>query len=236
MIMAESKQQRMAFKCLNPECGKIIEMPRPEKSGVYSVVCPFCGIKKQIKLKGLEEVIDNSANPPILVKDDFIVGVSYKLTCPHCEKAHIDINPPKAGICEIACPSCKGKVRFKVRRKTHDASDEIQPYRGKLVQSRRLLPDKSYNLGMGRNVVGRFDPDDLSDINIKGDKTISRRSVEINVEKTVKEGFTFKLKVLNATNPVTLNGKVLSLDSDVYLRFGDKLMLGKTTLLFEKDI
>lgn len=63
---------------------------------------------------------------------------------------------------------------------------------------------------------------------------MSRRSIEILVQQSDK-GYTFKLTVLNATNPVLHNNKPLMKGESVSLNFGDTILLGKTKFRFEKD-
>ena len=114
----------LAFSCLNPECQKKIRINIPEKSGVYSITCPHCGITKNIKLKGLdvlgnaqpeENAPDNSQNAPLIFNQDFFVGTSYKVVCPHCNKVEIPIRSDKAGKGVIKCPYCKGTTILKIK-------------------------------------------------------------------------------------------------------------------------
>lgn len=240
----------MAFKCLNPECGKIIKLRRPEKSGIYAVACPHCGIKKNLKLKGLDAeptaqaprqtpppLPDNSAKAPVVLTDDFLAGTPYKITCPHCQKQEISINIKDGGKKGMICPACRGKIAILVREPTKliQVTEQLQLIKGKLIQLNRLF-HKTYHLPPGRKtVVGRFDESQMSDISIKNDSSMSRRSIEIDVAQTMK-GYTFKLSVLNATNPVLINGHPLMPGESEYLNYGDLIILGKTKFRFEKDL
>jgi DNA-directed RNA polymerase subunit M/transcription elongation factor TFIIS len=233
----------MAFKCLNPECGQLIKLQRPSKSGVYNVTCPHCGVTKQLNLKGLDAVTnenqaeDNSANPAIEIKDDFIVGVKYKLTCPHCHKMEFGFMTEKPGHRTISCPSCKGKCGLEVRKKTIriDLTGPIQALHGKLILLRKGWLNKDYHLSDGKNVVGRYDESKNSDIAIKNDSAMSRRSIEIDVMHSDK-GYAFKLTVLSATNPVLHNNNPLMPGESISLNFGDSIILGKTKFRFDKDV
>ncbi|MGM9846601.1 MAG: FHA domain-containing protein [Muribaculaceae bacterium] len=93
---------------------------------------------------------------------------------------------------------------------------------------------EKYRLKQGKNIVGRYDTETPSDISIQGDETISRRSIEIEIVAD-GYGFDYILKVLNATNPVKLNGKCLKTGEKVSLSFGDVIVLGNTSLTFEKQ-
>ncbi|MDO5395455.1 MAG: hypothetical protein Q4F07_05770 [Bacteroidales bacterium] len=250
----------LLFKCLNPQCGQIVKMRRPAKSGIYPVTCPHCGIKKNLKLKGLDTVQeqnpaagvsqpgntaaplmpppipDNSAKPAIMMEDDFVCGESYKFVCPHCGKQEIGFNTNKPGLKEFPCPHCKGHIKVDVRAKTRkiDETSPLQLMKGRLVLLRKGWLNKNYSLSEGHNIVGRYDDEEASDIAIKGDNTMSRRSIDIKVEYTSR-GYTFKLTVMKATNPVLHNDAELMKGESVSLNFGDSITVGKTKFRFEKE-
>lgn len=90
-----------------------------------------------------------------------------------------------------------------------------------------------YQLCEGKTVIGRDDADQPSDINIAGDETISRRSVEINVIPD-SYGYDYTLKVLSASNPVRVNGKRIERGQKVYIQLGDTITVGHTTLKFDE--
>ena len=246
----------LAFKCLNPECGQQIKLSRPAKSGVYSVTCPHCHTKKQLRLKGMDAVSNTSESKSAScaaqkqqpqtpdyseaatkeIAEDFIVNESYSFKCPHCSKQEIGFKTDKPGHRTINCPYCKGKIGLDVRPQTAviTISEQLQLYRGKLILLRKGWLNKDFHLSEGKNIVGRYDESANCDIAIKNDTSMSRRSVEIEVVRTEK-GFTFKLTVLKATNPVLHNGNPLIAGESVSLNFGDSIVLGKTKFRFDKD-
>lgn len=239
---------KVKFNCLNPECGKLLEMPVPQKSGVYNVTCPFCGVKKQLRFKGLDEMAaekkaaqperpDNSKAAPIELPDDFKAGEKYTVKCPHCNKQELGFQTEKIGHRTIACPYCKGPIGFNVLPKTKViiVTEQIQPYMGKLVLLKRGWLNKDYPLKEGQNIVGRFDESAMSDISIKNDPSMSRRSIDVNMKKTEK-GYEFKLNVLKSTNPVLHNNSPLKTEDKVSLNFGDTIVLGKTKFRLDKVI
>ena len=64
------------------------------------------------------------------------------------------------------------------------------------------------------------------------DETMSRRSIAIIIEE--EDGiFDFKLRVLNATNKVKVNDKIIKEGAEVYLEFGDLIMLGNSKFKFD---
>ena len=235
----------LVFKCLNPECGQLVKLKRPQKSGIYPITCPYCKNQKKMSLKGRDAfdtipdplpVLDNSSKPAINLKEDFITGELYKIKCPHGCNQELGLKFPKAGHKEFSCPKCKGKLTADVRDKTEIIDDYIDEdiLNGKLVLIRKGWLNKNYPLKEGSYTVGRYDEAAMSDISIKHDNSISRRSLRIDVEKT-KKGMNFKMTVLKATNPVLLNGSKLSIGESVSLNFGDLILIGKTKLRFDID-
>lgn len=247
----------LTFKCLNPDCGQQIRLNRPAKSGVYAVTCPHCNTQKQLRLKGMDAFAgattsetsndssqntqpkkpDNSSNPVEEVVEDFVVNESYTFRCPLCNEQEIGFKTDKPGHRTISCPYCKGKIGLDIRPKTTtiNLSEQLQLYRGKLTLLRKGWLNKDYRLSDGKNIIGRYDESSMCDIAIKNDSSMSRSSVEIDVMKTEK-GYTFKLTVLKATNPVLHNGNPLMAGESVSLNFGDSILMGKTKFRFDKDI
>lgn len=226
------------FNCLNPECGQKIKLSIPKKSGIYKVTCPHCGAQKQLRIKGLDELNAQQPESAQLAKDlgdDFYTDRTYNVECPHCKAEEIELKQDKAGTGTAECPHCKGKVTFTFRPPTLvNDSELVQPSKGKLVMLRKGWLNKSFPLQNGINTIGRFDEKLNSDVAIKGDPAMSRRSIEIDVEKKEK-GFAFKLTVKNATNPVLHNNKPLRVGEAVSLNFGDSIILGKTKFRLEKE-
>ena len=94
------------------------------------------------------------------------------------------------------------------------------------------LKNQRFQLYEGTTTIGRYDEDDTSDIMIRGDDTMSRKSVAIIIEE--EDGvFDYKLKVLNALNKVKVNDQRIKEGSEVYLDFGDIIMLGNSKFKFD---
>ena len=94
------------------------------------------------------------------------------------------------------------------------------------------LKNQRFQLYEGTTTIGRYDEDDTSDIMIRGDETMSRKSVAIIIEE--EDGvFDYKLKVLNATNKVKVNDQRVKEGAEVYLDFGDIIMLGNSKFKFD---
>jgi hypothetical protein len=96
------------------------------------------------------------------------------------------------------------------------------------------LVAERYKLSEGKTIIGRDDYDEPSDISIKDDDTISRRSISIEVVAD-DYGFDYILKVLNASNPVRVNGKQIKQGEKTYLDLGDVITIGHTNLKFDNQ-
>ena len=216
-----------SYEVICPHCSKVKIPIRSEKAGQGVIKCPHCKGRTVLKIKdkpadnaaGGDNVSNvgatpgNAAKPPVDLGDDFYIKQSY-----------------------TSCPKCKGRVQFTARKPTETIvkSELIQRFRGKLILLRRGWMNKDYKLKEGRNLVGRYDESRVSDIAIKGDPSMSRQSVEIYVDHQDK-GYSFKLTVRNAANPVLHNNKELAVGDSISLNFGDSLILGKTKFRFDKD-
>lgn len=181
-------------------------------------------------------VPDFSQAEPICIGSDFKVGTKYEELCPHCKKHTLVFSPSKPGHKEFACPKCNGRITAEVHQPTksiHGGTEEVKFIRGKLILLRKNWFNKDYILREGRNIIGREDASAPSDISIKGDNTMSRRSVQIDMNQT-EHGFFYKLTVIKAANPVVHNGAMLMNGESILLNFGDTIVMGKTKFRFDR--
>lgn len=102
----------------------------------------------------------------------------------------------------------------------------------KLVLRRALKRNLEWTLPQGVNTIGRQDPVYPSDIAIKGDSTISRQSLRLDVD--YDSATPFRLTVLKASNPVKVNNETVAQGNTVTLTYGDSISLGRTILIMEK--
>lgn len=243
------------------QCGKVVKVKRPAKPGRYSVPCPGCQSKLGIVVKAPASEANpagpaapaptpvaptppaapnNSMLPERKVKGDFVQDEPARVECAFgCGYTH-QVTPVETGTNRFICPRCKGRSAFEVRGVTIiiGPKDNYQPFRGKLILIRKGWFNKEFRLTQGSNIVGRFDPDPRSnsDITISDDPSMSRRSIDIFVEYNDMKGFTFRLSVLRATNPVLVNNNPLLIGEDFSLNFDDSIILGKTQFRFVKDV
>lgn len=94
------------------------------------------------------------------------------------------------------------------------------------------LRNQRYSLNNGVTTIGRYDEVDRSDIMIRGDETMSRQSIAI-IAEIVNGIYEYKLKVLNATNKVKINDHSIREGAEVYLDFGDIILLGNSKFKFD---
>lgn len=232
----------LLLRCPAQACGKQFKMYRPVGGGIFKITCPHCSnsFKMRVPEPEIQDVAptpvpDNSAKKPVRAEGEFVVGNSYEILCPHCQGAKMRYTPQEAGVKGFRCPSCKGVVAVQARVKTKVIDmDSAGLVKGRLRQSTSFGKGRTFPLPVGKKIlIGRSDNDNPSDISIK-DPYVSRRSLSVEVLQG-EEGYSFKLSVLNARNPVTINGEKYSVGDSIYLGFGDIIGLGKTKLTLEKD-
>lgn len=100
-------------------------------------------------------------------------------------------------------------------------------------RKRNKVEDK-YRIGAGAITIGRIDPVSVSDIMFDRDPEMSRRSVELSVIPTQFDTV-LKLKVLKATNPVTVGFHTLVEGETMAIHFGEIFTIGRTSLVVTND-
>ena len=228
-----------------PYCKKamVIRLPGPSAGTDAPATTPVApqpkktDTPKQAPQPATPQKPDNSQAEPLSPEGEFKIGQRYEFKCPHCKKQPIGITPQEPGEKQFACPYCKGRIKINVESKTRimTPDESVTLMRGKLTRLRRGWFNTSYPLKAGTNTIGRKDSSVPSDIELEGDSTISRRSLEIAVS-TTGAGNIFKLRVLHSTNPVLVNSERLNDGDTIQLNFGDIILLGKTKLRFDKDV
>lgn len=221
--------------CNNPECRQAFKVKAPQNPGIYSITCPQCKNAMKVRFPGVkpkeENAVDNSGKEPIRLQDSLVKDETSTIKCPHCNH-EAKIIPTAIGEATVACKRCKGKFIVQVKSKTVKVSSGLVT-RGVLRLLRRGWFDKEFQLHEGTNVLGRFDDEIKSNISIKGDDSMSRRSVDISVTRSEK-GYRYTLTVLKAVNPVYHNERILGEGEKIDLNFGDSIQLGKTKFRFDK--
>ena len=197
-------------------CGQEINTPAPAQGGVYLLTCPYC--QGQMKIKYTPKPIT--------------MGVP---TQPVPASASASSPAP--------APAGANDVRHNPTRRFGPngmgfGAPMPQPQMptagfGRLSMVRLGCDKEYFPLKMGDNIVGRKDIAKPSDIQLEGDPTISRRSVQINVSPA-NGGYVYMLTVLSAANPVILNGKTIAEGQTAPMTIGATLVMGQTILRLEK--
>lgn len=244
------------LQCENPACRRIVKVKRPSRPGSYKLSCPDCGWKISLVVPTAapaqgpvhphldpppppQQIPNNALQPPREDRGDYKEGETATIECGfHCGYVHHEV-PSQTGENIFMCPRCKGRTKYQARGKTITIDPGLfQAYRGKLILLRSGWFNKEFRLSAGSNVIGRFDTDPMgnSDIAIKDDPSMSRRSIDIQVTRSEINGYMFQLNVLRATNPVLINHMPVGPGESISLNFGDSIILGKTQFRFEKDV
>lgn len=183
--------------------------------------------------------------------------------CPKCGQVVRFYMPEQEGVVKLKCPNqqCGHIFGVKVCQKDitlgygttqqqgeqqqsgpHPVTDAIINTGGipsgviaRLLQKKRHFynKDKFHELHLGDNTVGMFDPQSPSDIMIEDDRTISHRSVTINVE-AVGSAYKYLLTVNRAKNPVCLLGKSIAEGTSIYIQPDQEFVLGRTHFCLSK--
>lgn len=187
------------------------------------------------------------------VKKPAVIGETSFFLCPKCNAPCV-VKTNAAGVFRMNCNKCgtivlvKGAEQGEANTVLNTANDEKTEQTkssatdafatgGNKVEAKLvwggLLSKKSYVLKIGENWIGRQDSSEVSDIMVKDDY-MSRKSVCIDVS-CQRGQFFFKLTVVNATNPVKVNGKTYQKGQSIYLNYEDYIFMGKTTFYVKKN-
>lgn len=218
-------------------CGSKIQIQKKVSQTQCKLLCPACK-------KGLHILFDTEQDPQTYS----FLSVNPQASDSKSTKENVVEEQP---LSEAEKKAKKDKTIYKKdKKKAHsyedipgeeDEEERQHKNRPKLRESLFLIRKKflglvaeRYKLSEGQTIVGRDDDEAPSDISISGDDTISRRSISINIVPD-DYGFDYILKVLNAANPVKVNGKQVRVGEKVYLDLGDIITIGHTNLKFDNQ-
>lgn len=205
--------------------------------------------KKQIPL--LRGRVQQMREGEYAILKEAEIGKEYFVLCPSCGKPVI-LRPSKRVNNEY-CKVCNAKISYcakgeegsaaQPRKESKAAVSSAQPTQKVETYTEKrqsphaqlvwgFLSRKRYELKLGVNIVGRADDEQPSDVQIN-DNYASRRSVSIEPVYGTK-GFSFKMKILNASNPVIVRNVIQPVGTELYLNYGESFVLGKTTITLKK--
>lgn len=188
-----------------PKCKTKMRLPVPPKAGLLAVTCPNSECGNQFKVNITTEIIqklheEEAKQQSQTSSQEQAADVSSASANKQEEPVSTPTEPHKMG-------GISGAV---------------------LVQKRCIfLPNKTYRLREGANTIGRKNKDTPSDIMVN-DKTVSRRSVTITVERMPNNLLKYFVTVNKSLNPVFVNGTPYPQGSSFELKVGDKFQLGLT--------
>ena len=168
-----------------------------------------------------------------------------KVMCPQCKRLLSFMNAPDMGNKLIVCPACNFRATVDVYHngttgtggKEETEVTNLPEHISKnamIVGCLRVKETgKIYPLKLGRNVIGRIAQTGTADIQLSDDIYMSRSHIEIDIVQA-SLGLEHRLVEINSKNEVLLNDKPLPHGDILILQFGDKMILGKTEVIFEK--
>lgn len=201
------------------------QQPQPAER-LQIVACPSCGGRFKVRHPGR--------------------AVTSIFTCPKCSnKFKVNFKAPeqpaavKVDVAQVPASQAEPVEDQKTRRAgdvmptwtvaTRPPSAVLRVY-----ARRKFLPCKVLDFkieGYGVTIIGRTDATAISDINVPGDSAMSRRSAQIEIVNQ-PSGAVFFFKVRKAANPVYVNDRELAPGEAVELNFGDRIVMGRTKMLF----
>jgi len=101
-----------------------------------------------------------------------------------------------------------------------------------LVQMSYGIKVKVYSISKDENIIGRKSHKDPADIIIAEDPYISRRHLCIQKVKQMENECEYIVYDLNAKNKTKINNSALREGERIYLKDGDVIVAGNTTLVF----
>ncbi|MBQ6955984.1 MAG: FHA domain-containing protein [Bacteroidales bacterium] len=159
-----------------------------------------------------------------------------KIKCPHCQMPLAFRKPGQGAGVSLTCPKCKNSLKVKISEKAIRLASKGEgrtlPARLFLISGPQMKQDV-FQLREGNNIIGREDADTIQDIAIKGDATISRRSANIEVVLSNNGMYSYRISVLNAKNPIYVNGTPLQNGKSMSLNLGDILQFGNTKMVLK---
>ena len=229
-----------------PYCKNAIRMRNPKKAGTYELQCPHCGKKFRMTMVDREEDPYEQANRQAAEQAAAQRAAEQQAAAQRAAEQAAAQRAAEQAAAQRAAEQAAAQRAAEQAAAQRAAEQAAAQQPGMVNPKPASKPTKllrtgtfeagclkvkqvRYDLDREVTVVGRQSMESPSDISIAGDETMSRRSVAIICDQV-----NYKLQVLNATNPVIFNDRKLNTGDCVYLTFGDKFVLGKTLIIFEK--
>lgn len=218
-------------------CGSKIHMQKKKMQEQCKLVCPGCkhplhilfNINNDPQTYSFLSVVQNSNNGQ--AQDQNVQQENKEAQKAQKDKTIYKKEKNKAHSYDDEIPGEEDSDEERHQKKKHiKLRESLYLTRKKLFG----LVAERYRLSEGKTIIGREDDDEPSDISLTGDDTISRRSISIDIVPD-DYGVDYILKVLNAANPVRVNGKQIRQGEKTYLDLGDIITVGHTNLKFDNQ-
>ena len=168
---------------------------------------------------------------------------SIRIKCPCCGAVLNVKNLPGIETKKVRCPLCKESSPFlsfqalSKPRKIEDSTKLSSNFTISIGQLKiKDSQDAPYQLGLGKNVVGREAAGSSTHIQIpaKGAKSMSREHLIIEVKEIPGKGIVHYVSLYKEqVNPTKINGQQLEYGDSVILKHGDTIQFPDTALIFE---
>jgi len=168
-----------------------------------------------------------------------------KIKCPWCNAVlSVRDNPANAGKI-VTCPVCKKASSFSDFKIVNQENIEectqygfVTPAETQLTIGNIIsqIDGRSYQLGFGRNVIGRKASNSTANIQIEtiGSKRMSREHIVIEVNNIAQKGITHLASLAkDKVNETYVSGQRLTFGDCIVLKHGDRIELPDCTLIFE---
>jgi len=178
---------------------------------------------------------------------------TVRIKCPSCS-ASLNVKFDKKEDMIIECPVCKKKMKMHFSSTDNAAPSNPDSHRDKPVDETQygdrtafnslggtsgsscslVLEGREYPLHEGENIIGRDASSSSADVRLStGDNYMSRMHAVISVSNSPSGALRASLRNFKNKNATYFNGTQLQDDEEVFLRNGDTIKMGKTTVRYK---
>lgn len=184
---------------------------------------------------------------PILVRLLDFMEERISIVCPSCRTKLFFLSVPNWQERLVECPHCHFKAKANVYQSGqlaqggHGADDSATELPDNFFPERKIeigvikvkSTGRCHQLKLGTNVIGRVAQTGKADLKISTDPYMSRQHLQIDVVET-PFGVEHRLVEIGAKNNIILNDTLIHRGDILVLKYGDRMILGKTEIVFDK--
>lgn len=163
------------------------------------------------------------------------------VTCPKCGKVNqiSNINKYIGKKIRLVClnTACGKEILLDLTNEDSDTTMVVNQTnrnlgQAELVQMADGIKVKVFPIDREENIVGRISQSEPADIIIKDDPYLSRKHLCIKKIKQKNEAYEYMVFDLKARNKTKINNTSLKEGEKIFLKDGDVIVAGNTTLVF----